>query len=72
MDEGQALEAVKKAVNGAKSGRDFAASHGISQPYFSQIITGKRPMPDKLLEAVGLERITVVTYRRKPKAPANG
>lgn len=68
MDAEEVLAMAKKRIEGEKlSARSFASANGISQPYFSQILSGKRPMPDKLLDALGVER--VVTYRRKAKTP---
>lgn len=70
MTEQEALEQVKALAQKERSDRIFAAKCGISQPYFSQILNGKRPMTNKLLEAVGLERRTVTSYHRKAKVPA--
>lgn len=64
------MEIIAEAVKEAGSHSAFAAKCGISQPYFSQILNGKRPMTSKLLEAVGLERKVVISYHRKAKVPA--
>ena len=62
MTEQEVLELVKKRVVAAGSGRKFAASCGISQPYFSQMVTGSRPFSSELLRALEIERVT--SYRK--------
>lgn len=55
---------LKKAVGDSQ--KAWGARHGISSPYVSDAIAGRADPGEKILAALGLER--VVTYRRKPKA----
>lgn len=41
----------------------FARQHQISRGYLGDVLTGRREPGQKILDALGLER--VVTYRRK-------
>lgn len=41
----------------------FAKAVGISPQYLSDILAGKRAIPDKVLHAIGVERVT--TYRER-------
>lgn len=45
------------------STRAWAAKHGLSQPYISQLLSGSRDPGDKVLAALGLRRI--VRYQRE-------
>lgn len=42
----------------------LAAELGCSDAYLSQVLSGKKPPSNAMLDAVGLERVTRVTYRR--------
>lgn len=44
----------------------FAKQVGISPQYLSDILAGKRAIPDKVLAAIGIER--VITYRERSDA----
>lgn len=68
MDATDVLELVKRGVEGAGSQKDFATAHGMSQGFLHDVLNGRRDLSDKVLEAVGVERI--ITYRRKAKVPA--
>ncbi len=41
-----------------------AKALGITQPYFSELLQNRRPFSDRILTALGLERIVV---KREPK-----
>lgn len=48
----------------------WAKANGISPAYVSDVIAGRREPGQKILDALGLERVT--TYRPKPsKAPSS-
>lgn len=53
----------------AKSLRAVAADLGISPPYLSDIMLGRRKPGPKVLKALGMERTVerVVTYRRRKR-----
>lgn len=53
----------------SKSLRAVASDLGVSAPYLSDIMLGRRKPGPKVLKALGMERTVerVVTYRRKRK-----
>lgn len=53
-------EKLRKAVDGNASA--WARPLGISQAYVSDVLAGRREPGDKILQALGLEK--VVTYRK--------
>lgn len=57
------VEALRAAVEEFGTQTAFAAKHGISLPYVNDVLRGHRDPGDKILDALGLEK--VVTYRRK-------
>jgi hypothetical protein len=62
MDESQVLARLTKYSKRYKNIREAAASLGISKTYMGDILRGRRPVPDSVLAAIGLERVT--GYRR--------
>lgn len=50
----------------AKPQKVWANAHNISESYFSDVLNGRRDPGDKILDAIGFEK--VVTYRKKAKA----
>lgn len=59
-------QAIKKAGNQSA----FAKQHNISTAYLSDVINGRKEAGDKILDALGLER--VVTHRWKTAPKKNG
>lgn len=58
---------LSRAVKAAGSQRKWAAEHGLSAPYVSDVLAGRRDPGAAVLSALGLER--VVSYRRIGQAP---
>ncbi len=59
----QAVAIIRKAIGGEVQ-HVFAKRHAIPQSIISTSLTGQREPSPKLLDAVGLEKVTA--YRRKP------
>lgn len=49
------------AIQAAGSQRAFAQQHGISTQYVNDVLRGRREMGQKILDALGIDRI--VSYR---------
>lgn len=64
-DSDQVLAMLKDRVEGGTQ-KDFAAQCGVSAPYLHDMLKGRREIGDKVLEAIGIERLTV--YRKKVTA----
>jgi DNA-binding transcriptional regulator YdaS (Cro superfamily) len=58
---------LSRAVQAAGSQRRWAAQNGLSAPYVSDVLAGRRDPGAAVLSALGLER--VVSYRRIGQAP---
>lgn len=43
----------------------LAARLGLSEPYISMVLSGRRPPTEPLLRFLGLERCTRVIYRKR-------
>lgn len=55
------------AVAEAGSQRAFGEAHGMSAEYVRLVVVGKRPLGDRILAALGIEKRTVTTYKYKGK-----
>lgn len=64
MDANQVRTQLRRATEKAGTALNWARAHDVSTAYLSDVMTGKRQPGEKILDALGLER--VVTYRRKP------
>ncbi|MBR0651359.1 helix-turn-helix domain-containing protein [Roseomonas terrae] len=54
---------LRAACREAGSQQAWAEKHGMSPQYVSDVLNAKRPIPDSILSALGLIRVTV--YRAK-------
>lgn len=64
LNEQDMMERLRAAIAAAGSQKTFADTHKLSQQYISDVLSGRRGVGKKLLDALGLER--VVSYRKKP------
>ena len=56
---------LQAAIAAAGSQQAFARLHGISAQYVNDVVSERRPMGEKILNALGVEK--VVTYREKDR-----
>lgn len=67
MSEADVRKLVQAAIDKAPSLRHLAKEWGITPSYLCDIRLGRRAPGPPVLDALGLERTVVVTYRkRKP------
>lgn len=64
MTEQEALCVLAAQIEQCGSAQAWAKKHGVSPSYVSDVRMGRRDMGEKMLSALGLER--VVTYRVVP------
>lgn len=67
MTEQEVRERLHEAIRTAGGQRQFAKAHGFSVAYVNDVIRGKRDLADRILAAVGIERVVIheVSYREK-------
>ena len=63
MNEQDVLDRLRAAIEQAGSQRAFADQHGISLQYVNDVLHKRREPGQKILDALGIER--VVIYREK-------
>jgi hypothetical protein len=63
MTEQQVLERLRTAIDAAGGQRKFAEQHGFTPAYVHDVLYGKRALADRILAAIGVERLVV--YRLK-------
>jgi len=61
MDRGQFVEHLCRKASEVGGQKILARKLGVSETYLSDVINGRRDPADRLLSALGMER--VVTYR---------
>lgn len=66
MNVQQIRDKLTRRVNRDGGQSEFARSIGTSPGYVNDVLSGRRDPGDKILNALGLERVTV--YQRKRKA----
>jgi len=59
MKEIDPLEALRRFVSKHKTQRAAADALGVSRPYLSDILNGRRDFSDPVLERLGLRRVVV-------------
>lgn len=65
MDKTTVIEIICREIVKAGNQTAFGAMFGYDQSYVSCIISGKREIPQAILDYIGVERVEEVTYRRK-------
>lgn len=63
MNEQDVIERLQAAIHVAGSQKAFAQQHSISTQYISDVLHGRREPGQKILDALGVERI--VSYQVK-------
>lgn len=63
LTEHDVMERLRGAVVKAGGQRQFAKAHGFTPGYIHDVLHGKRALADRILAAIGVER--VVMYRGK-------
>lgn len=66
LTEEKLLTLLNRYVSKHKTKQDAARALAISAPYLSDILSGRRPVPDSVLSAIQVKR--VVTYRKEKTA----
>ena len=66
MTEDQVRAALQKAVDAAGGQRAFGRAHKISAAYVGLVLGGDTPS-ERICAAIGIEKRTVSTYRRRAK-----
>lgn len=62
MDKDQLLKMLARACKRSGSQANWAKAHGVSAAYVSDVLAGRRESGDKVLAALGVERVMV--YRK--------
>lgn len=65
IDEAEALERLREACREAGSQKAFCSKHGLSVTPVNMAFKGRINLPQSVLDALGLERVSM--YRVKAK-----
>jgi hypothetical protein len=63
LTETQVIERLRAACEAAGGQRAFALAHKFTPAYVHDVLHRRRPPADRILDALGLERVTI--YREK-------
>lgn len=58
IDDEQAIEIIRQYVYAYGTQRAFAQECKVSEQYLGDVLKGKRNIPDSVLKAVGLRRVS--------------
>lgn len=64
MTEDEVIERLRVACQNAGGQKAFAQLHNFTPAYVSDVLRGKRSPADRILAAIGLERIVIYQKRR--------
>lgn len=59
MNDLEVIEAIRDACAASGGIKKWATAHGLSTPYVSSVLYGRRALAPKILAAVGLKRVVV-------------
>lgn len=66
MHRNTVVDALKKKIRLQFDTKKAAAKHiGISEQHLYRVLEEDHPIPEKVLEYMGLEKLTVTTYHKK-------
>lgn len=67
LTEHEVMERLRTAITAAGGQRRFAAAHGFTAGYLSDVLHGKRALADRILTTIGVERTVIyrVVYQDK-------
>lgn len=67
LSKREVMKRLLAAIDRAGNQRRFADQIGVSPSTISYVLYGRREFPDRILNALGVERVTklAVTYREK-------
>lgn len=63
LTEQQVIERLRAATSAAGGQKAFAKAHGFTPGYIHDVLHGKRAPADRILAAIGVERIVI--YREQ-------
>lgn len=63
LTETQVIERLRAACDAAGGQKAFAKQHQLTPSYVHDVLHGRRPPADRILAALGIERVTV--YQEK-------
>lgn len=70
MHRDTVIEIFKKRIRVQFDTKKAAAKHiGISEQHMHRVLEEGHPIPDKVLDYLGLEKVTVTTYHKKKDKP---
>lgn len=64
MKQEQVVKAIKRVVGGYRQ-KDWCELWNVNQTVLSDVLRGHKPPTEQLCAIVGVERVTVVQYRKK-------
>lgn len=67
MTEQEVRKRLAEAIEAAGGQSVFADRHGFTRAYINDVVHGRRALADRILAAIGIERIVTyrVTYQKK-------
>jgi len=64
LTEDEVRESLRVAIESAGGQRNFAKTYGFTPAYVNDVVHGRRAFADRILQAIGIERVTTVSIRR--------
>lgn len=71
MTEEQVYQLLLEEIGQAGGQRAFAQRVGVTPSYINDVVNKRRLMSDRILSAIGIERVVTHTYREKRNVATN-
>ncbi len=65
LSNAEVLQALREAVSASGSQRTYATRIGVSQAYLGDVLHGRRSPGERVLSALGLKRIVIITNENR-------
>jgi DNA-binding transcriptional regulator YdaS (Cro superfamily) len=68
-DVAKALEMIRRKIARVGGPSKFCKRYSIAESSLNNVLAGRRPPYKELLDVIGMERVTVVRYKLRPRKP---
>jgi len=68
-DVDKAIEMLRRKIKRVGGPTKFCRRYNIAEPSLNNVLAKRRPPYNELLDVIGMERVTIVRYKLRPRKP---